>query len=118
MLVKERREGCRVIIVALVQRVGQKPLTGALLLRAARHLVMIMTTGAKSRRGIRGRLRGSRAGGMLLTTTLLVDKVKEDVTKIHGPLLESIADIVTVVVDAGGCGRLRCSRYQRGGGIG
>jgi hypothetical protein len=52
---------------------------------------------------------------MLLTTTLLVDKVKEDVTEINGPLLESIADIVTVVVDAGGCGRLRCSRNQRGG---
>ena len=41
---------------------------------------------------------------MLLTTTLLVDEVEQDISQVHGPLLEGVAHVVTVVVNTGGGG--------------
>ena len=95
-------------------------MTGVLLVSgraAGRHLVVIVAARAepgRRRGGGRGGARGGgrRGGTGALAATLFVDEVEEDVAEVHGPLFESVADIVTVM----GGGRGGVGRVGGGGG--
>ena len=101
-------------------------MTGVLLVsgRAGRHLVVIVAARAepgRRRGGGRGGARGGgrRGGGTgALAATLFVDEVEEDIAEVHGPLFESVADIVTVMGRGwGGVGRVGGGGGRhRGGG--
>ena len=100
-------------------------MTGVLLVsgRAGRHLVVIVAARAepgRRRGGGRGGARGGgrRGGGTgALAATLFVDEVEEDIAEVHGPLFESVADIVTVMGGGrGGVGRVGGGGRHRGGG--
>lgn len=91
-------------------------MTGVLLVsgRAGRHLVVIVAARAEPGRRRGGGRGGARGGGRrggggtgALAATLFVDEVEEDVAEVHGPLFESVADIVTVMGGGwGGVGRV------------